>query len=299
MQIFTVIGRAILLLLALLVFVPPQVLVLLVFRWFPKPLSRVWPIIPLWFFRSLLKIFGVRLKITGALPQAGTLLVANHISWFDILAIGAITPLSFIAKSDVKGWPLLGWLSGLQRTVYVDRRRGRHNKTDGDALTERLVAGDTMVIFAEGTNSDGLKVLPFKSTLFAGLERLAKSDKADAGRPPVQAMTIAYRRLHDMAMGRRQRMAYAWLGDMGLASHFLFMMASGPITFEVIFHEPLPDARKSQRKEMARCLHAQVAGGLEDMSYGRPVPRPAEPRRAELSRAELMTARLAQAPQKR
>jgi hypothetical protein len=107
-------------------------------------------------------------------------------------------------------------------------------------------------------------------------------------------MTIAYRRLHDMAMGRRQRMAYAWLGDIGLASHFLFMMASGPITFEVIFHEPLPDARKSQRKEMARCLHAQVAGGLEDMSYGRPVPR-----RGELSRAELITARLAQAPQKR
>tara|TARA_B110000971_G_C20036832_1_gene514811 strand:+ start:634 stop:1479 length:846 start_codon:yes stop_codon:yes gene_type:complete len=272
MQTLKMIMRAMALGLAVMIFVPPQILVLLVSRLFPKslfpkPLPRVWPIIPLLFFRSLLKIFGVRLRVAGPRPKPGTLVVANHISWFDILAIGAITPLSFIAKSDVKGWPLLGQLSLLQRTVFVDRRRGRHNKTDGDTLTQRLVGGDTMVIFAEGTSSDGIKVLPFKSTLFAGVERLAKLETSRAG-VPVQAMTIAYRRVHDMAMGRRQRMGYAWLGEIGLASHFLFMLASAPITIEVMFHEPLPDEMKDQRKQMARTLHAQVKGGLEDMARG-------------------------------
>ena len=277
MQTLRIIMRAMALGLAVMVFVPPQILVLMVSHlfsklWFPQCLSRVWPIIPLLFFRSLLKIFGVRLKVAGPRPKRGTLVVANHISWFDILAIGAITPLSFIAKSDVKTWPLLGQLSLLQRTVFVDRRRGRHNKTDGDTLTQRLIGGDTIVIFAEGTNSDGLKVLPFKSTLFAGVERLAKSEAPRAG-VPVQAMTIAYRRLHDMAMGRRQRMSYAWLGEIGLASHFLFMLASAPITIEVMFHEPLPDEMKVQRKQMARTLHAQVKGGLEDMARGIEIPR--------------------------
>mgnify|MGYP001052878231 CR=1 FL=1 len=277
MQTLRMIMRAMALGLAVMVFVPPQILVLMVSHlfsklWFPQCLSRVWPIIPLLFFRSLLKIFGVRLKVAGPKPKRGTLVVANHISWFDILAIGAITPLSFIAKSDVKTWPLLGQLSLLQRTVFVDRRRGRHNKTDGDGLTQRLLGGDTMVIFAEGTSSDGLKVLPFKSTLFAGIERLAKSTPAPDALMPVQAMSLAYLRLHDMAMGRRQRLGYAWLGDMALAPHFLFMLASGPLTIEVMFHEPLPDAVKSHRKQMARQLHAQVKGGLEDMARVRRAP---------------------------
>jgi lyso-ornithine lipid O-acyltransferase len=293
MPLATLFIRTIGLLLTVVVFVPPQLFVLMVFRFVPKPLSQVWPILPLLFFRCLLKVFGVRLKIAGPRPLPGTLLVANHVSWFDILAIGAIMPLSFVAKSDVKGWPFLGQLSGLQRTVYVDRRRGRHNKTDGDALTERLVDGDTMVIFAEGTNSDGIKVLPFKSTLFAGVERLAK---ADGQRPPVQAMSLAYSRLHDMAMGRRQRLGYAWLGEVGLASHFLFMLASGPITFELMFHEPLPETMKSQRKQMARALQAQVAGGLEDMRYGVTTPRRAAtpPRRHAATPPRRLGARLAQ-----
>lgn len=266
MQSLRILTRAIGLGLAVVIFVPPQIVILLLAHLFPSALSRVWPLVPLWFFRCLLKIIGVRLKLGGPLPRPGTLVVANHVSWFDVLVIGAITPLSFIAKSEVKGWPLLGLLSRLQRTVFVDRRRGRHNKTDGDGLTQRLLGGDTIVIFAEGTSSDGLKVLPFKSTLFAGIERLAKSTPAPEALMPVQAMSLAYLRLHDMAMGRRQRLDYAWLGDMALAPHFLFMLASGPLTIEVMFHEPLPDAVKSHRKQMARQLHAQVKGGLEDMA---------------------------------
>ena len=156
---FRVAYRLILFVLAVLVLVPLQAVVMLV--------PRAWPYLPLFFHRYMLRVMGVRLAVTGPLPAAGTLIVANHLSWFDILVIGALTPVSFVAKSEVKGWPLFGQLAQLQRTVFVDRRRGRHNKTDGNALARRLEKGDTMVVFAEATNSDGIKVLRFKSTLLA------------------------------------------------------------------------------------------------------------------------------------
>lgn len=223
---------------------------------------RLWTLIPLLFFKLMLKIMGVRLSMTGPLPARGSLIVANHLSWFDIVVIGSLMPLSFVAKSEVKSWPLFGQLAMLQKTVFVDRRRGRHNKTDGNVIAARLRRGDTVVIFAEGTNSDGIRVLPFKSTLLAGLAGMQDV--------PVQAMTMAYSRAHGMAMGRRQRMAYAWLGDVTLVPHLFFMLAAPPITVELVFHEPLPTQARADRKIMARALHDQVARGLETITRGSP-----------------------------
>lgn len=241
-------------LLALIVFVPLQV---------PAAfMPKIWPIVPIIFHRFMLRVMGIKIDLTGPMPQRGTLIVANHLSWFDIIAIGSLTPLSFIAKSEVKGWPLFGQMAMLQRTVFVDRRRGRHNKSDANVMARRLRQGDSMVIFAEATNSDGVKVLRFKSTLMAGIE----GDKDI----PVQAMTIAYRRIHNMAMGRRQRLAYAWLGDIGLIEHLFFMLAAPPSTMEITLHHPLPVEAKTDRKQMTHVLYQQVSQGLEDMIKGRP-----------------------------
>lgn len=223
---------------------------------------RLWPFVPLLFHRLMMRVMGARVHVTGPMPQPGTLIVANHISWFDIVAIGSLMPLSFVAKAEVKSWPLFGHLAQLQHTVFVDRRRGRHNITDGHELARRAHKGDTMVIFAEGTNSDGIKVLPFKSTLLAGI-----ASNADI---PVQGLSMAYTRAHNMAMGRRQRMAYAWLGDISLLPHFLFMLAGPPITIELVFHQQLAAASRSDRKTVTRHVHAQVAKGLESITRGRP-----------------------------
>jgi 1-acyl-sn-glycerol-3-phosphate acyltransferase len=241
-------------LLALVFLVPLQVPLMLV--------PRAWPYVPIVFHRYMMRIMGVKLHLTGPMPQRGTLIVANHLSWFDIIVIGGLTPLSFVAKAEVKSWPLFGQLAMLQRTVFVDRRRGRHNKTDANVLAKRLRKKQAVVIFAEGTNSDGIKVLKFKSTLLAGIE-----GQVDV---PVQALTMAYRRAHNMAMGRRQRMAYAWLGDIPLLPHLMFMLAAPPSTVELTFHHPLPDYLKIDRKTMARALHWQVSQGLQDMTKGRP-----------------------------
>jgi 1-acyl-sn-glycerol-3-phosphate acyltransferase len=225
---------------------------------------KAWSVIPLVFHRLMLRLMGVKLQVTGPLPQPGTLIVANHLSWFDIVVIGALMPLSFVAKSEVRGWPLFGHLARLQHTVFVDRRRGRHNISDGNELTRRLSKGDSMVIFAEGTNADGIKVLPFKSTLLAGI--------CSAPHIPVQAMTMAYTRIHDIAMGRRQRMAYAWLGEISLLPHFVFMLTGPPLTVELVFHHPLQAAHKTDRKQMTRILHGQVSRGLEAITKGAPRP---------------------------
>lgn len=247
---------------ALLVLLPPHLILFFVPAWRH--------IMPLIFFRFMLRLIGVRLAVTGPMPERGTLLVANHVSWFDIVVIGALQPLSFIAKSEVKSWPLFGQLARLHDSVFVERRMGRHTLKERDALAKRLRRGDNLVLFAEGTSSHGLRVLPFKSTLFSALEASDKENRR--ARVNVQAMTLAYMRVHNIAMGRRQRMAYGWIGDMTLVPHFLFMLAGPPLTVEIIFHPPLPRPSALNRKQMAKILHHQVSEGLDALAHGTPHP---------------------------
>lgn len=243
---------------ALLILVPPQFLLMFIPAWRH--------FIPLAFFRIMVTLIGVRVNITGPMPKPGTLLVANHMSWFDIVVIGSLTRLSFIAKSEVKSWPLFGQLARLQNTVFVDRRIGRHALAEKNTIAARLADGDTIVLFAEGTSSDGLRVLPFKSTLFSAVEGVAGV--------PVQGMSMAYTRLHDIAMGRRQRMAYGWIGEMTLLPHFFFILGGPPLTVEVVFH-PSVTAAQMSRKQLADDLYRQVSLGLDAITRG--VPHPVAP----------------------
>ena len=243
------------------VLVPPQCLLMFVPKW------RAF--LPLVFFRLMLKFIQVRLAITGPIPRPGTLIVANHLSWFDIVVIGAVTPLSFIAKSEVKGWPVFGQLARLHNTVFIDRRRGRHAVAEKNRLSARLQNGDRMVLFAEGTSTDGLRVLAFKSMFFAAVEN------RDA--VSVQGLSLVYRRVHDIAMGRRQRMAYGWIGEMTLLPHFFFMLAGPPLTVQLTFHHPVERPGQKTRKQLAHMLHRQVSQGVEDIVRDRPQALPAVP----------------------
>ena len=254
---------------ALLVLLPPHLILFFVPAWRH--------IVPLIFFRFMLRLIGVRVALTGPMPQRGTLIVANHVSWFDIVVIGALQPLSFIAKSEVKSWPLFGQLARLHDSVFIRRRIGRHTLKERDALAKRLRRGDNVVLFAEGTSSHGLRVLPFKSTLFSAIENSEDSEHGeshaqDKGQVHVQAMTLAYMRVHNIPLGRRQRMAYGWIGDMTLMPHFLFMLAGPPLTVEIIFHPPLPRPSALNRKQMAKILHHQVSEGLDALAHGTPHP---------------------------
>ena len=162
-------------------------------------------------------------------------------SWLDIIVLSAVTPLSFIAKKEVNSWPGFGTLARLQRTVFIDRDRRQSTGSSRDEMQERLKAGETLVLFAEGTSSDGWGVLPFKSAFFAA---------AEIPEVVVQPVTLAYRGHWGIPMMRRRRPFYAWYGDMDMAPHLWQALALGPIEVDVICHKPLTLARPATARPL-------------------------------------------------
>jgi 1-acyl-sn-glycerol-3-phosphate acyltransferase len=128
------------------------------------------------FCRVVLVLLGIRVRAEGRLAGPGPrLVVANHVSWTDILVLASLHPLVFLAKREVANWPVLGWLARLQGTVFVARDSRRGVAKVNAALAEVLRGGADVVVFAEGTSSDGAAVLPFSPTHFAALADAATS----------------------------------------------------------------------------------------------------------------------------
>ncbi len=225
--------RAILILLGFLALTLPLMPVQLITR------SRRLPWV---YHRILCKLLGMTIIIKGALPPNPALLVANHISWLDIPVLSSVLPLSFIAKHEVSAWPLFGWMAKLQRTVFIDRDRRHATGTKRNEIAARLQNGDSLVLFPEGTSSDGTQVLHFKSSYFGAVERL------DIAVVPI---TLTY---------LRRPTFYAWYGDMDLAPHLWAVIKSGPINVQIEFHEALP---KSDRKTMAREAEVRIRSSLD------------------------------------
>src|SRR5262249_44471892 len=148
--------------------------------------------IPVIYHRMLCAILGVRVRVVGERMQEHPLLiVANHSSWLDIPIISAVAPVGFVAKSEIAGWPIFGWLPKLQRSVFVDRSR-RHRTADVNAeIGQRLAEGDPVVLFGEGTSSDGNRVLPFRTALI-GSARDALAEAEHVRRVWIQPMSLAY-----------------------------------------------------------------------------------------------------------
>ena len=127
-------------------------------------------------------MFGLRIEVNGRLARdAPVLVLANHVSWLDISVIGSLGPLSFVAKSEVERWPVVGLFARLQRTVFIDRARRAHTAEVNATVARRLAGGDIIVLFPEGTSSDGNRVLPFRSSL-VGAARAARSRRRAPGR---------------------------------------------------------------------------------------------------------------------
>lgn len=125
---------------------------------------------PHWYHKNVCRILGVRVRIEGEVAQGvPVLLVSNHTSWLDIPVLSAVAPVSFVAKKEVGSWPFVSALARLQRTVFVDRTRRQDAGNAANEIMDRLGKGDTIVLFAEGTSSDGNRVLPFKTSLFGAV----------------------------------------------------------------------------------------------------------------------------------
>ena len=230
-----------------------------------SPRSR--PRVPWLFHRALARALGIRIVVHGRpARRGGVLFVANHLSWADIPVMGSRMLAAFVAKSEVAGWGPVGWLSTLSRTVYVDRERRQATAAARNAIAERLAGGENVILFPEGTNSDGVGVLPFKSSLFAAIEGYGYEDFV------VQPVTIAYTRLNGIPITRESLPEIAWIGDTELMPHLLAFMSLGKVRAELRFHAPVRAGDFADRKALARHCHDVVAGGYRRMMRGEAEP---------------------------
>lgn len=223
--------------------------------------------IPQLFHRIVLRLIGVRVRVKGTPAERRPLLfLANHVSWLDICVIGSLMPLVFVAKSEVSGWPLIGLLARFQRTVFVDRQRRHATGAVNREIAERLKGGDPVVLFAEGTSSDGNRVLPFRTALVGAVREAVGERDAVA----VQPLAVAYVRIQGVPGGRRHRPLVAWYGDMDLAPHLLEVVRQGAVDVEVTFGAPLVLDADHDRKVVTRQAEASVRAAFAATLGGRP-----------------------------
>jgi 1-acyl-sn-glycerol-3-phosphate acyltransferase len=213
--------------------------------------------IPRLYHRLLCRLLGVRIRCIGSpARQRPLLIVANHVSWIDIPVITAVVPVVFVAKREVGEWPVIGTLAKLQRSVFVDRER-RHRTGDAAAdMARRLLDRDPVVLFGEGTSSDGNRVLPFRSALVGAAERLLETADSDA--VTVQPLSIAYVGLQGLPIGRQHRPAVAWYGALDLFPHLANVLRHGAIDVVLSWGEPLVYDHATDRKQLTRIMETRV-----------------------------------------
>ena len=197
-------------------------------------------------------VLGLQIKVEGSPTKTKkALFVANHISYFDIVAIGSIVPGRFLAKQELSTWPVFGILAKLARTIFISRSSSSAVK-QLQLIEHLLLKSERLILFPEGTSSDGRKVLPFKPSLFEAPIR------ADA---IVQPLTIRYEKINGMPVDRRSKPLLAWYGAMDLLPHLWQSLSVGTITIKIVFHEPIRAIVFSNRKQLAK--HCQTIIALE------------------------------------
>mgnify|MGYP001033353469 FL=1 len=216
-------------------------------------LLRLWPraarAFPHFYHRMVAALFGIHVTVRGAPVRGeGVLLVANHTSWADIIIFSAAAPVSFVAKAEVAAWPFFGTLARLQRTVFVERQRRSATGAVRDVIRERLLEGDRLVLFPEGTSHTGNGVLPFKSALLGA----AEARLASGAHVQVQPVSTAFTGLHGLPMGREHRPWFAWYGDMEMVPHLWEALMAGPLDVVVQFHDSLSLDRMDRKTLAAR-----------------------------------------------
>lgn len=208
---------------------------------------RVWS-------QRLLALCGVTLRVHlhGEVLASGALVVSNHVSWLDIQVIDAWRPTPFVAKAEIEGWPLVGWLVKSAGTIFIRRERRSDARRVVEQLAGVLAAEGLICVFAEGTTSDGRSVAPFHANLMQA---------AVTAGVPVQPLCVMY----EDASGR-QSMAPAFVGDMSFGASVRQVLAGAPLIAHLHVGEPLRDL--TDRRTAAASAHAAVAAALAALQAG-------------------------------
>jgi 1-acyl-sn-glycerol-3-phosphate acyltransferase len=226
-------------------------------------------VLPRIYWRGVLRLFGLRRRVIGApITRApggrSVLFVANHASWLDIPLLGAECRAVFVSKDDVRNWPVINLIAHLGRTVFISRER-RHTARGRAHIAMRLKAGDNLILFPEGTTSDGSRVLPFRSAFLAA----AMGDDP----PLIQPVSIAYDRLAALSCRRAGRALFAYYGATSIGAHFWRIAQWPGLRATLMFHAPLDPRSMPDRKALSQNLWQIVAAGAAALRQGRDLSR--------------------------
>lgn len=245
------VGRIAVLIVALVVLVPLYMLSV-------GPARRLRLAQQFFFCRQVLRLTGLSVRVLGRPCTEGPVLYAsNHVSYLDIPVLNALLDASFISKAEVKGWPLIGFIGRLTGTVFI-RRHAAGAKRQRDEIAERLAQGDSLILFPEGTSTNGAGVAPFRSSLFGVI------DQADASaRLLIQPVSLTYTRCADgTPLEGPARALYAWFDDAVLLPHFKRVLGMRGAEVVVTFHEPLRAADHTDRKHVTQLVRNAVIAGV-------------------------------------
>lgn len=237
-------GRLSLLVLSLAVAVPLH----LIFR--VVRLQSPWPRL---FLKAVARICGAVVSVRGSQQMSDVFYVSNHVSWLDVPVLAGATGAAFVAQSDIAGWPLIGWLSRMNRTIFVSRTDRMTIAQQVETLRDALDHHQPVVVFPEGTTGDGLELLPFKPSLFAVV--------APPPRPMVvQPVLVDYGVLVP---------EYAWIDEEGFGANAGRLLRRRG-TFPVLVHflEPIDPFVVTDRKAIAAETRKRIADALS-ASLGR------------------------------
>jgi 1-acyl-sn-glycerol-3-phosphate acyltransferase len=217
------------------------------------------------------RLIGLRVRVIGAAarPTAdgrSVVFVSNHSSWLDVPVLGSLLPACFVSKEDVAHWPVISLVARLGRTIFVRRHRSSL-AGECDAMRARLDGGDNLVLFPEGTTSDGSRVLPFRSAFLSIAERQPARHRAP---PVVQPVSVVYDRLSYLPAGRATRPLFAWYGDMDFGSHFWRLAQHRGLRVTVLLHVPLDPLAFPSRKALTQACWKVVADGAATLRQNRP-----------------------------
>ncbi len=202
-----------------------------------------------WWAATMLERIGVELRLSGVPAEGGVLLVANHVSWLDILAIHAVCPrASFVSKADIQRWPLISRLATAADTLYLERERKRDARRAVHSIAESLRAGRLVAVFPEGTTGEGRTLLPFHANLLQA---------AIVTGTPVQPMALRY-----SDAGEPFSRAVEFVGATTLAQSVWRVACADRLVVHVTLLAP-QDTAAAQRRELAGALRHRIAGALE------------------------------------
>jgi 1-acyl-sn-glycerol-3-phosphate acyltransferase len=204
----------------------------------------------------ILSAVNVELRLRGVPPAVkdrAAVLVANHVSWLDIPLVHSVWQVRFIAKSEVRRWPLIGWLSARTGTLFIQRGKSRHATRINQAIQAAFLAGDAIGVFPEGTTTDGTGLQPFHASLL---------------QPAVDVRALVFPvALRYLDEERRVNVNASYVGDTSLIESMAMILRERKIVAELIFL-PAIDAEGKSRRDVARETHAAIAAAVSQRFPG-------------------------------